>query len=95
MLYGAFSPAAYHPRHPPPTHPDTHSSHPTPSRLPVAQVPTCSGDFKQALVSLLDDVKAGRLVQQPQQSRQPLSVNGTQAAASDEPAEVLAALTVG
>lgn len=58
-------------------------------------VPTCSGDFKQALVSLLDDVKAGRLVQQPQQSRQPLSVNGTQAAASDEPAEVLAALTVG
>lgn len=51
--------------------------HPPSATVPL-QVPTCSGDFKQRMVALLDDVKAGRLHhpaplrQQPkQQGEQP------------------------
>lgn len=53
---------------------------PPPSCL-CLQVPTCSGDFKQALVALLDDVKAGRL-QRPkqQQQQQQQGVKGADAA---------------
>lgn len=71
-----------------------HASHPT-SQISLLQVPTCSGEFKQALVSLLDDVKAGRLARQQQQAQQQLGVHGSPVAASDEAAEAVAALAVG
>ncbi|KAL4448145.1 hypothetical protein ABPG75_005364 [Micractinium tetrahymenae] len=57
-------------------------------------VPTCSGEFKQELQSLLDDAKAGRLAHKQQQARRQC-VDGTLAAAADEAAEAVAALAVG
>lgn len=78
-LWGCFSPGGLHIYR----HPGAH------------MVPTCSGEFKQALVSLLDDVKAGRLARQQQQAQQQLGVHGSPVAASDEAAEAVAALAVG